>query len=455
MRREGPRTSEDNPMAIDTLTTVVPHSLRRDASGTAERIRQTLQGMYYVLYKNLAGYLIVIMCGLAMVKIHRDVEHIWPVNIYTVITLLSLIFPGTAFMYFTFNLRTRLDEIRDAARRAELYCVYFTEDDNSQAERKFFGTLLRRFSEYYNPLELAGFALAAGALAFTIQVLLAKQAGIGLEPIDSSLASTWLLLLIAGFFGALSGAFLLIVKKYRTFDIYPSTYLHAAVALVVGTVAGAALSSMVPSSYSAIFIFTVGFFTATHVSFFGELLRGWLARQAGVAIPPTIDTDLARVVRNSDAIESLTSLSLNTVGELVMAEPLVLYLNMPQPLGVINGWIDRGLLHFYLETFVQPLHDAGIERFTQLVEMITDRIEPDRIVWADGVKITGNLDIDQQVHRIVKNLVQSRLHHRLLGILWEKYRKTFFISDGTPTSPAVTVSPGLTLDPLGNAAPTR
>lgn len=410
--------------------TAVPHVTMRPAIAFSERAREAAQTIYYaIVYKYLVGIFVAVACVAALWQV-AAISPLWPVQLSTGMVLVALLFPVTAMLYLMANLRTRIDEIQDAALRYELHCVYFHQFEKPAAERKFRRYLLRRFSEYYNPWELAGFSFVAATIVFATEVLLVNQLGIDpTKRFDPTQMDTWSVLLTAGFFGALCGALLLIVKKYRSFDIYPSTYLHAAVALIIGTVAGAALSSILANEHVAFAIFAVGFFTATHMTFFGEFLRVRIANVAGINLPPSIATDLDRVVRNSDAIESLNALSLNSVGEFVKAEPFVLYLNLPQPIGVINGWLDEGLLHYYLANRIDALREANVTRFTQLIELAASHMEASSITWNDGsAVITGNPDLDAHLLLTVKSVVESKLHHRQLGIIWEKYRCTFFIN---------------------------
>jgi hypothetical protein len=324
------------------------------------------------------------------------------------------------------------------------------------AEQRFARFLMHRFREFYNPWEFASFSVLAGCAGFLSLFLLGKQLGLpsfeapfDLVPIPTDRIGDWVLLVTAGFLGAASGALVTIYRKYRAFDIYPSTYLHSTIALVLGTLAAGFLATTLGFGQIRFAAFAIGFLTALNVNFLSDLLVE-RSKLAGLPVTSPVHSDLCEIVHNADAVKSLQDLSLCSVSELVKSEPMILYLNLPQPIGVINGWIDEGLLHYYFGPKLEKLRDVNIRRFTQLVQMLVERFEPTGLVWRTDVKVTGDAALDVPLAAAVRSVVDGRLHHTALAIVWEKYRKEYFQPSFSTTSP-VTPRPSLTPPlPLSN-----
>lgn len=399
-----------------------------------DRSREWVINFYY---KFLIAYGMGFFC-LAATLYLDPVAPITPLGYYTIVWVLAFFFPGSAFLYAIFNLRVRFNEIQDVAQRNQFYFVYFPGLDEPSSQREFFRFLRVRFAEYYNVLELAAFSLVAGMLAFLGEFFLVVQFSIPPHPFGPAaielpdVVPKWVLVTGASFAGAFAGAVVLVFKRYRTFDIYPSTYLQVSVGLIVGTLAGALLVALWPATYTAFLAFAAAFLTVTNINFLPRLLRQEFARLTGATLPPEIPTDLGRVLRNSEAIESLTSVSLFSVAEFAKTEPVRLYLTMAQPIGVINGWVDEALIHYYFETQVDALRKVHIHRFTQLVELLAAEFRKGGIDWrpaAPGAKrrITGDPAVDADIEATVKIVVTSRVHHRLLGLLSENYRRAHFL----------------------------
>ena len=89
--------------------------------------------------------------------------------------------------------------------------------------------------------------------------------------------------------------------------------------------------------------------------------------QTGFVIPEPIEGDLKEVMDNSDAIESLHNMSLYSIAELANAEPLLIYLNLPQHISVINGWIDEALLRYHFLPDHDAIRKSEIRTFTELI----------------------------------------------------------------------------------------
>ena len=405
---------------------------------------------YYVKY--VAAW-VILAAYVALAFLMRHTAPLWPVTYYTPMWVVSFLFPATASAYLMYNLGMRLDEIQDAVQRRELYCIYFPKAGKDDAEQLFARFLMHRFREFYNPWEFASFSILAGCAGFLSLFLLGKQLGLPafeapfeVLPIPTDRVGDWVLLVSAGFLGATSGALVMIYRKYRAFDVYPSTYLHATIALVLGTLAAGFLSTTLGFAQVRFVAFAIGFLTALNVNFLSDLIVD-RSKIAGLPAGSQVPSDLAEIVQNGDAIKSLQDLSLCSVSELVKSEPIILYLNLPQPIGVINGWIDEGLLHYYFRPQLARLRDANIRRFTQLVQMLVERFEARGAVWRDATSLTGDGALDGSIVAAVRSVVDGRLHHTVLAILWEKYRTDYFQPSFTVTGPPAG-QPGIITKPV-------
>jgi hypothetical protein len=360
----------------------------------------------------------------------------WQPSFFIMLWLLAAFFPGTAMLYLMFEVATRCDEITDSVFRYQLYRVYYPGQSEKEAQTAFRQFLDRRLKQYYSPLELAAFALIAGAITYLGEYLIAGQLGLDLAIHSSSADLTThpkVILIGAAFYGAVAGSMALVLKKYRSFDIYPSTYLQVTVGLILASLLGLfAPLDKIPVQGAVVFL-ALGFFVSKQVDYFGDLLHQRLAEARLTPPKDEIKTDLDMVIRNSAAIESINQLSLQSLGEFVKAHPLVLYLNMPQPIGVINGWLDEALLAYYFAEGRDTLRKAYLTRFTQLLEYLVDEYSPkegnsrpEDANWKTEVDLTGDVRRDQLIARAVQGIVRSYDHHTLLGVIAERYRRAYF-----------------------------
>jgi hypothetical protein len=180
--------------------------------------------------------------------------------------------------------------------------------------------------------------------------------------------------------------------------------------------------------------FAIGFLVAKQIDYVVELLQHVLSSQRLPAGAAEVASDLPKLVCNAGAVESLSGLGLQSVGELAKATALTLYLNLPQPIGVINGWLDEALLHYYFENFMDRLRSVGIQRFTQLIDLLAPGLPttagtpraPENIVWTqpEETKITGTND-DLIIARAVIGIVRSRTHHWTFAMIWDAYAEAF------------------------------
>jgi hypothetical protein len=78
-------------------------------------------------------------------------------------------------------------------------------------------------------------------------------------------------------------------------------------------------------------------------------------------------SDLDSVIQDLDAIDVLRTMSVFSIGEFIRTDPMRLYLNLPQAIGTIDGWIDAALLQYFFAHQVDALAMAGIRHFSQLL----------------------------------------------------------------------------------------
>ncbi len=361
---------------------------------------------------------------------------LFPITYHTAIWVIACLFPLTSTLYLIFDLRLRRNQIQDAAERVQLQYVYFPSSDS--AAEDFSRFLHLRFRESCQPWELAIFSLVAAGIAFVGAYLVYcatfKFPNLK-DPNEVKVQSEGAMIMFAAFSGSLAGACIFIFNKFRTFDLYPSTYLQASIGFVSGTLAGTFVGSLYPSDKLRFLAFAIGFLTSTNVSFLGTLLRRQVAQLTGTTLPEDKTGDLDAIISNAAAIESLHNISIYSVADLVKAEPLIIYLNLPAHIAVINGWIDEGLVLYYFgpET-VALLAKFAVRRFTQLLEMAVEtwpaQSHPaSEIVWSDRIPLLADSGIENIVMTEMRCIVESGSHNRLLGILSDRYRLTFYPAD--------------------------
>jgi len=358
----------------------------------------------------------------------------FPISYYTGIWVVSLLLPLTSTFYLLFDLRLRRNQIEDAAKSGQIQFVYFA--NSLTALRDFSHLLHRRFRETCQPLELVAFATIAGVIAF-IGIFLVFYNAFESVPgkeyyklIDQSGGGR--IIILAGLAGSLAGAYVYIFNKFRTFDIYPSTYLQASIGFISGSLAAVFAGSIYDSKILEFIVFSIGFLTAVNVAFLSSLLRHEFARLTGVKLPDDVTGDLDAIIQNAGAIESLHNIAVYSVGELVKADPLTIYLSLPAPLGVINGWVDEGLVLYYFgPENLALLAKVGVRRFTQLLELAVEQWPPagsgiDNLAWKTKIELLSDFAIEPIVRNEVRCIVEARVHNRLLGILHDRYRESVF-----------------------------
>lgn len=360
-------------------------------------------------------------------------------SFHAAISLLALLFPLSAIIFVLFNVVARREQVEDAANRADLPIIYFPESGSSDGD--FAQLLASRFRESCNGLELALLALIAGAVAFvSLYFFLENMAPAAAPPTLLRAPGIDLQMIMAGFFGAYAGALVTILRRYRTLDIYPSTYMQATIAMLLGIMIGTFLRTVF-GTWALSIVFAISFVTAGNVNLLGGFLRGWLAKQTGFVVPEPIEGDLQKVIKNSEAIESLHNMSIYSLAELITAEPLLVYLNLPQSISVINGWIDEALLQDHFETDFALLEAQSVRRFTELLSGVVkwpatrDKLMSlSDIQMNDSFAVTSDKDANERIRLRMNNVLRSGIHHRLLAILSREYRETFFGSSKTNQS---------------------
>ncbi|HKV54865.1 MAG TPA: hypothetical protein VJN94_09495 [Candidatus Binataceae bacterium] len=370
--------------------------------------------------------------------------HFFPLRQFSLMSVIALLFPITACAYLRFEVRTRKLEIFDSISRRNLHRVYFSGATN--ANQAFDRLLENRFRQYYSPIEMTLFAVIASAIVFIIEYALAMELNIvGTPPALLQLHQLQAdqltcFMFGAGFFGSVAGALAVLVRKYRSFDLYPSTYLQLVLALLLGTLATLFLVPAFARSTTLLApLFAVGFFIANSSDYFNELMRQWL-KASNMALPAeNAKSDLEMVVRNPGAVESIKTLGLWSVAELARANLLTLYFNLAQPIGVVDEWVDQALLFSYMgPDGTKRLQAVGIISFTQILQRMVEKLRPDgatglgekagprSIEWKGGVRFTDDAEFDQHVAAAIQDTVASCVHHVTLAFLWRQYAEVFF-----------------------------
>ncbi len=318
---------------------------------------------------------------------------------------------------------TRLYEIEESAQFLGTYRLYAPRGA-PDAFQQFKDYVRARFREYYNPWELVVFAAGAGALVVILgKLIVAKKYAPYLgEPLD------WSKLPIAftagaGLAGAVAGTFVLILKRYRTFNIYPSTYLHIVALVTAATFAGTLWHFVLTENLAIFLAFAIAFLAALNLEYFVGLITSLVAKATGQVPPERPPSDLATVIQNADAIEVLNNISVFSIQEFVGMEPMRLYLNLPQAIGTIQGWIDAALLRYFFTNQLDALNTAGVRQFSQLLSRVAIiQGAPPTLAWRPVAEIStiGGVNV-AQVQQTVKDVVENDNYERQLGVISTSY----------------------------------
>jgi hypothetical protein len=356
---------------------------------------------------------------------------------------MATFFPGTALLYALYNLLARLREVENAARATGLHYLYArTPPENApqsdaEAWNRFQNYLRTRFWEYYNPWELVVFALGAGVLVVVLaKLVVAKKFGDYLgKPLD------WSELPVAftagaGLLGATVGAMLFVLRRYRTFNIYAFTYFQVFVAVAVGTFAGAFWHFVLAENVALFAAFGIAFLAALNVDYMVDLMIALVAKVTGqpaVARPPS---DLATVIQNPDAIDVLATMSVYSIAEFVNTDPVRLYLNLPQAIGAIDGWMDVAFLRFLFPNQQQldAFAAAGVRQFSQILNRFADTITRRDVPFPhadvqwrqlDPAEVIPNVNMSP-VFATVRDVAMCGRYDRQLAVVSERFRAGCF-----------------------------
>jgi hypothetical protein len=197
------------------------------------------------------------------------------------------------------------------------------------------------------------------------------------------------------------------------------------VVLVAVTLVCALLSSLYSGEIMAVTTLTIGFVSAINVEFLSRLMRRTFARLTKVQLPAPITSNLDKVVRNQEAIESLNAGSIYSIEELANADPIRLYLAMPQQISIINALIDQALLYYYFPEKVEQIRSHGVVRFSQLLGIFHIWPYDDEKAKTTDITLLGddNGD-DKELAESLAVIVKSGIHHRVLSILFDDYGKS-------------------------------
>jgi len=350
----------------------------------------------------------------------------------SLIWFFATFFPATAILYALYNLLVRLREVEQAARVTNLHYLYASPTASAaEAWTQFQNYTRARFWEYYNPWELTAFALSAGLLVVILaNLVIAKKFGTYFgKPLDFEdlpVAFT----AAAGLLGSTIGSMLFILRRYRTFNIYAFTYFQVLVAIAAGTLAGTFWHFMLAENVALFAAFGIAFLAALNIDYMVDLLVILVAKATGQPTIAPPQSDLPTVILNSDAIDVLKTMSVFSVAEFINTDPMRLYLNLPQSIGVIDGWIDMALLRFHFSNQLDAFAAAGVRQFSQILNRFAETITraPDlyphaAVHWRllQPAEVIANVNMDS-VFATVNDVVQSGRYDRQLAVVSDRFR---------------------------------
>ncbi len=129
------------------------------------------------------------------------------------------------------------------------------------------------------------------------------------------------------------------------------------------------------------------------------------------------------MIQNPDAIEVLASMSLFSVAEFTRTDPMRLYLNLPQAIGTIEGWIDAALLRHFFASQLDVFGAAGVRQFSQLLNRLAVIAgAPATLQWRQLAQVTAIDNVNMaRVLETVKDVVDSGRFDRQLGVISDFY----------------------------------
>jgi hypothetical protein len=398
-------------------------------------MRRGFQRFRNIARKFFTTYMMIFICSYAVYELLWDKSPIMPVSYHTLFWVMTLIFPGLAVTYSLVRLRVRQNEILEICRREKyVWNVYLGDKvldmEDEDVDLQFQDYVQKRVDQYYGNWEFCGYSLLAAVVTFLMTLLIAQQFDI---PKDSNAAwaldgSTWAMLVGAAFLGSYAGCLAILLRRYRNFDLRPTAFIQIAFMLIAGTLAGSFCSLIYPAKVTGLLSFTVGYLSAINIEFLSLLLREQFAKLTKIELAKPKPSDLPEMIKNPEVIESLHGISIYSIKELSEADPLRLYLNIPQELSTIVAMIDEAILRANFPTIIKRLNKVHILSFTQLVVRLNPKFERDNTKWVETPVVLNDPHEDNNILEAVKSLVENSYYHFILGIKVNGYRNAYYMN---------------------------
>ena len=404
-----------------------------------KRIRRGFKRFSIRYIKKPQRYIIVIyflfFCIiLATTSSMEEKYSIIPLGFYTSLWMIALAFPILAMTYFVARVGVRANDVIALSHREDVWSVYISADkaeDDEDRQLDFEQYVYNRLTEYYNAFEYAIFSVLAGSTTFVLGYILANQLQVptttdGLWVVEEPI---WAIVTGSGFLGAYSGSVVLMLRRYGTFNLSPTMFLQAFVVLVSGTSFGSCLNLVFPfGTTSAILSFLVSFLSAINISFLSQEVRRQYSQLTGHQLPEDIESDLPEMVRNSDVVEALKRMSINSIRELSFSDPIRLYFNIPQELRTTVAMLDEAVLRANFQICLAELQKVHISCFAQLVLRLGPTFDDGVVIWPETTPhvLDAGGSEDEALLEACRNLISGGVHHVLLGLTISDYRRAFF-----------------------------
>lgn len=408
--------------------------------GALKVIRRAWSRILRTQEKILITYIVVGACAGSIIEL-RATAPVMPIGYHTVIWILALIFPGVAVAFSLTRLRVRQNEIVQIFRRDKLWPIYLgdreSEDiDDIDRDIEFQHYVQKRMGEYFGLWEFAGFSLLAGAATLVFGLQIARQFVIP-EPFDpwELVGPPWAVITASAFLGSYAGSLVTVLRRYRTFDLRPTTFLQVTVMLVAGTLAGSFTTLLYPANEMGVLAFIIGYLASINVTFLSHLMRTQFARLTGAELPPQTPSDLSKMINNPEIVDGLQRISIHSIKELSNADPMRLYLNLPQEMPTIAAMIDEAILRSNFPHALSDLNKTHIHRFTDLLCRIDPQFVPGRATeWPEPEQVSildAGQARDAELLKACKGLLHAGTYHYILGALHHHYRGAYFSSGAT------------------------
>ena len=387
-------------------------------------------------YKNVTRkffttYMVIGLCSAAVISL-QDSAPIYPLGYHSLFWLMALIFPGLAMTYSLVRLRVRQNEILAVCQREEfisnVYLGKVAETmEPDDVELAFQDYVQQRVEEYYGLWEFSGYSILAGMITFIMAILIGQQFAIPNALAATNLTGpTWAVLVGSAFLGSYAGSLTFLLRKYRSFDLRPTAFLQIAFMLITGTLAGSFFTIAFPSEQVGIIAFIVGYLSAVNIEFLSQLLRKRFAKLTNIELPEPKASDLPDMLNNPEAIEGLHGISIYSIRELSEADPIRLYLSIPQELSIIGAMIDEAILRANFPTIIEDLKNVHITRFTQLVSHLNPHFRKNNTAWTDNPVVLNDEEKDKIILEAVKSLFDNGTYHFSMGLLIHRYRQAYY-----------------------------